>query len=144
LPVGNDGLWCFMKRSDTAPDTISGKFVAGARPLNTVTEGIVLRRAKEIAVINGREGNDYTQEDYEQARQELTGFPIEDSGDAEKAAPSVGTWGVEPVDEGHKAPVRPAPDEDILAENLVKEGVQEATHHQMLAGSQMKKERDLE
>jgi hypothetical protein len=131
-----------MKRSDTTMDTQTGKFISGAKPLNTVTEGMVIRRAKEIAVINGRNGNDYTQDDFEQARRELTGFPNTEPTDAENDVPDTGDWLAEGVDKGQKAPVRPARDEQTFGEDLVKEGVDEATHHTMLAGSEERARRD--
>ena len=123
-------------------DTQPGKFLSGAKPLNTVTEGMVIRRAKELAVINGRNGNDYTQDDFEQARRELLGLASTEPADAENDAPPTGDWLTEGVDRGHTAPVRPARDEQTFGEDLVKEGVEEATHHTMLAASEESARRD--
>jgi hypothetical protein len=131
-----------MKRSDTTMDTQTGKFIARATPLGTVTEGMVIKRAKEIAVINGRNGNDYTQDDHDQAKRELVGFPGTDATELESTAPDTGGWLGEAGDRGDSAPLRPAKDEQTFAEDLVKEGVEEATHHQMLAGNQASRERD--
>lgn len=125
-----------MKRSDTAPDTQSGKFLAGAKPLGTVTEGMVIRRAKEIAVTEGLNGNDYTQDHCEQARRELTGFSDSEATLENTSAPSTGSWMSPAGDTGGKTPVRGAADEQQLGEKLVREGKKEATHHQMLAGNQ--------
>ncbi|HVK59634.1 MAG TPA: hypothetical protein VM735_12695 [Candidatus Kapabacteria bacterium] len=123
-------------------DTQTGKFVVGAKPLNTVTEGMVIKRAKEIAVINGRNGNEFTADEYEQARRELVGYPNTDTEDLEAQAPDTGEWLGEAGDRGQKAPVRPAKDEQTIAEDLVKEGVDEATHHTMLAGSERSARKD--
>ena len=123
-------------------DTQSGKFVIGAKPLTTVTEGMLVKRAKEIAVINGRNGNEYTQDEYEQARRELVGFPNTDAEELEAQAPGTGGWLGEAGDLGQKAPVRPAKDEQTFGEDLVKQGVEEATHHTMLAGSEESARRD--
>jgi len=123
-------------------DTQTGKFIQHARPLGTVTEGMVIKRAKEIAVIKGRNGNDYTQDDFEEARRELVGFPDTQPVDAENDVPDTGGWLAEAGDRGQRAPVRPARDEQTFAEDLVKQGVEEATHDQMLAGSQESRERD--
>ena len=131
-----------MKRSDTTIDTQTGKFLSGAKPLNTVTEGMVIRRAKEIAVINGRSGNDYTQDDFEQARRELLSFADPGPTDAENDVVATGDWLTEGVDRGHKAPVRPARDEQTFGEDLVKEGVEEATHHTMLAATEESARKD--
>jgi len=131
-----------MKRSDTTMDAQTGKFIVGAAPLGTVTEGMVKKRAKEIAVINGRNGNDFTENELDQARRELVGFPNTEATELEGSAPDTGGWLGEAGDKGDAAPVRPAKDEQTFAEELVKEGVEEATHHQMLAGSQQSRERD--
>ena len=123
-------------------DTQTGKFVVGPKPLTTVTEGQLIKRAKEIAVINGRNGNDFTPDEYDQARRELVGFPSTDSTELERQAPETGEWLGEAGDRGKRAPVRPAKDEQTFAEDLVKEGVEEATHHTMLAGSEESARRD--
>src|SRR6185295_3259056 len=99
-----------MKRSDIEPDTITGKFISHAKPLGTVTEGMVIKRAKEIAVINGRNGNDYTEDDYEQARTELVGFTGQPTEMEEEAAPASGTWLSDAPGKGRKVPVRGARD----------------------------------
>lgn len=125
-------------------DTQTGKFVVGAKPLTTVTEAMVIQRAKEIAVINGRNGNEFTPDEYDQARRELTGFPNDDETQLEAQAPDTGEWLGEAGDRGQKAPVRPARDEQTFGENLVKEGVEEAAHHTMLAGSERSARKDQE
>jgi hypothetical protein len=132
-----------MKHSDTSMDTQTGQFVAGQSPLGTVTKAMVAKRAKEIAVINGRNGNDFTPDDYDQARRELVGFQNTEAESLEESAPDTGSWLGEAGDRGQKAPVRPAKDEQTFGEDLVKQGVNEATHHSMLAGAQTSAERDL-
>lgn len=131
-----------MKRSDVTMDTQTGQFVAGATPLGTVTKAMVTKRAKEIAVINGRNGNDFTPDDFDQARRELVGFQNVEATEMEGAAPDAGGWLGEAGDRGDRAPVRPAKDEQTFGEELVKQGVEEATHHSMLAGAQHSAERD--
>ena len=125
-----------MKRSDTKMEHQPGKYIEGAAPLGTVTEEMVVRRAKEVAVTNGRNGNDYTQNDYDEAKKELVGVYNERPSDETDQIPQSGGWLAEGVDQGHSAPTRPAKDEQTFAEELVEEGVEEATHHQMLAGNQ--------
>jgi hypothetical protein len=133
-----------MKRSDTAPETISGKFLSRGTGLGTVTEDMVQRRAREIAVTKGRQGHKFTDDDVEEARLELTGAAaLEDSDEVERDAPSTGAWLTDAPGAARKTPVRGAGDEQTVAENLVKEGVEEATHHQMLAGNQAKREADV-
>jgi hypothetical protein len=124
-------------------DTQTGKFVVGAKPLTTVTQAMVIQRAKEIAVINGRNGNEFTPEEYDQARRELGGFPSTEATESEVAqVPDTGEWLGSAGDRGQKAPVRPAKDEQTVDEVLVQQGVAEATHHTMLAGSEKSARRD--
>ena len=104
--------------------------------MGTVTEGMVIRRAKEIAVANGRNGNNYRPDDYDQAKRELTGFSDTEEALENSDSPSTGAWLGPAGDTGRKTPVRGAADEQQLGEKLVREGKQEATHHQMLAGNQ--------
>lgn len=125
-------------------DTQTGKFVTGAKPITTVTEGMVIQRAKEIAIINGRNGNEFTPDEYEQARRELVGFPNPDAAELESQVPDTGGWLGEAGDLGEKPPVRGAKDEQTFGEDLVKQGVEEATHHTMLAASEERARRDQE
>lgn len=125
-------------------DTQTGKFVTGAKPITTVTEGMVIQRAKEIAIINGRNGNEFTPDEYEQARRELVGFPNPDAAELESQATDTGGWLGEAGDLGEKAPLRAAKDEQTFGEDLVKQGVEEATHHTMLGASEERARRDQE
>jgi hypothetical protein len=131
-----------MKRPDAANDPSIGKYIARATPLGTVTDEMVIKRAREVAVTNGRNGNDYTQNDYDEAKRELTGPRREAQDSPENKIPSAGGWLAEGSDEGHRAPVRPANDGETFAEELVEEGVEEATHHQMLVGNQETREKE--
>ena len=85
---------------------------------------------------NGRNGNDYRPDDYDQARRELTGFSDPEEALDNTGAPSTGSWTSRAGDTGKKTPVRGAADEQQLGEKLVREGKKEASHHQMLAGNQ--------
>jgi len=93
------------------------------------------QRAREIALIDERDPNDFTDADWEQARRELMGIP-------HTAAPEEIGGGVEVSDDeheivpespGHRAP-RPGFDEDdeTLGQSLVTDGLEEAAHDQML------------
>lgn len=129
-----------MKATDIVPETQTGQFAVGAKGLGTVTEGMVLRRAKEIAVTNGRKGHEYTQQDYDQAKVELTGF-VGDEGPEPDSEVS-DAWNEAVGSRGEKTPIRGAGDEQALAEHLVEEGKEEATHHQMLAGNEASRRAD--
>ena len=94
----------------------------------------VEQRAREIALIDERDPNDFTDADWDQARRELLGEtlppPPEES---EQAARMQEEWEITPDDRGHRVS-RPGVDEDeeSLGEHLVTDGVEEASHDQML------------
>lgn len=121
-----------MKATETIKGRISGRF----NGMGTVSPEMVEQRAREIALINGRPAEDFNQADLDEARAELTGeFALEEQRE-EDAVPAMGTLAdINPGSMGHKnAPKLPSDDQRI-AEQLVQEGVDEAEHHSMLAGS---------
>ena len=92
------------------------------------------RRAREIAMIDERDANQFTDTDWKQAREELLGElesqpPEED----DKNIKLENEWEVTPDDRGHRLP-RPGveEDEETIGEHLVTDGREEAAHDQML------------
>ena len=92
------------------------------------------RRAREIAMIDERDADEFTDADWSQAREELMGAenhepPEETPENSEVTA----EWQVTPSDRGHRIP-RPGveEDEETVGEHLVSEGREEAEHDQML------------
>jgi hypothetical protein len=121
-----------MKATETIKGRISGRF----NGLGTVTPEMVEQRAREIALINGRAAEEFNEADLEEARAELTGEAAIEEQREEEPGPGAGTLrDLNPGTAGHKnAPKLPS-DEQRVAEQLVQEGVDEAEHHSMLAGS---------
>jgi len=95
---------------------------------------MVEKRAREIALIDERDPNEFTDADWNQARRELHGDmstpPAEEN---EGTLQLEEEWEVTPDNRGHRVP-RPGVDEEeeTLGENLVSEGVEEASHDQMV------------
>src|SRR5437870_5060870 len=92
------------------------------------------RRAKEIAMIDERNPNEFTDADWNQARAELMGAennkPPEETPDNSEMTEE---WEVTPDDRGHRVPRSGVDDEEeTVGEHLVTGGVEEATHDQML------------
>jgi len=92
------------------------------------------RRAKEIALIDERNPEEFTDNDWKQAREELLGElettpPEED----DKNIRLEKEWEVTPDDRGHRIP-RPGveEDEETVGEHLVTDGKEEAAHDQMI------------
>ena len=92
------------------------------------------RRAKEIALIDERNPDEFTDTDWKQAHEELLGElettpPEED----DKNIKMEQEWEVTPDDHGHRVP-RPGveEDEESIGEHLVTDGKEEAVHDQMI------------
>ena len=111
-----------------------GKISLHGNGMGVPSPDLVEARAREIAMIDEREPDEFTDEDWNQARRELLGEietppPEED----EKTITLEEDWEVTPDDRGHRVP-RPGVDEneETVGERLVTDGVEEATHDQML------------
>jgi hypothetical protein len=118
-----------MKRMEAVPGKISDHF----RGVGTVSREMVSQRAKELARINGRER--FNENDWEEAKRELIGTEnYTETSDEEKVA-ALTRWDEEPGTSGHHVPNMEPFDEQMVAEHLVEEGVNEAEHDQMVEGS---------
>lgn len=105
--------------------------------IGTVTGRMVLRRAEELAIINGNWLHRVSPPDIAQARRELTGEPDMDPKETLlEAAPASERWDPVPGSSGWKAPAGASEDEDDDGrsdnERLVEEGVAGAEHDQMV------------
>ena len=98
-----------------------------------MTGEMVERRAKEIAIINGRAPHDFTENDWVQAKHEMLGDNVEI--EAEEPVAALTRWDEEPGTSGHRVKNSPPSEEQTVAEHLFEEGVEEANHDQMLRGS---------
>src|SRR3954447_15972715 len=91
------------------------------------------KRAREIALINERNPDDFTESDWAQARKELLGaehpLPPEEN---KQSAELTDDWYSAAPTRGKRVP-RPGVDEEeeTVGEHLVTGGVEEATHDQM-------------
>src|ERR1043166_2152981 len=94
---------------------------------------LVERRAREIAMIDERDPDEFTDGDWDQAHRELLGLgstvaPEE----TEQSAEVVEEWNVVAPYGGHRAPRAGLEDDENLGEQLVCDGLEEAAHDQML------------
>jgi hypothetical protein len=93
----------------------------------------VERRAREIAMIDERNPDDFTEADWAQARHELMGeennVPPEETPDN---AEMTEQWSVIATTKPHPNPPPPTHQDQTQPQHLVIEGIEEATHDQML------------
>jgi len=127
-----------MKRANV----IRGRIETHAEGLGTPTEEMVRKRAREIAVTNGRRPDQYNEDDWKAARQDLEGAQnAPESEDEDEKQFVLRDLPLDPST-GRSAPTRVPTDEQTLPDQLVAEGVAEATHEQMVEGNRESRRRD--
>jgi len=111
--------------------------------LGTVTREMVMKRAREIAVINGRTEKNVLDSDIDLAQRELGGEDeMKPPRTAAEMLPEDKRWDPVPGSEGHKAPTVPAPDEQTDAEKIYDEGVADAEHDQEIQATREQSRKD--
>jgi len=101
--------------------------------LTVPTEEMVTQRARELALIDERNLDQFTDADWEQARRELTGVEMSGSPeDALEAAAALSERSSIPGETGREIPRVAPKDEALLDERLASRGVEEAAHDQMV------------
>ena len=100
-------------------------------PAGVSSPDTVERRARELAVIAGRRANDYTEEDYRQAKQELVTQSAHED-EALETEPTLEPGSGEILGgEARQAENFGSDDESTIGEELVNEGLDEALHDEM-------------
>ena len=122
-----------MKKNPLSKGVLTKGFVG----IGAVTRAMIDGRARELAVMAGREAAEVTPVDYERAMRELTGGDDMDRQDALiEALPESKRWDPVPGSEGREIPESPSEDEDdegrSETEQLVDEGAEEAERDRML------------
>ena len=110
-----------------------GKIEVHGNGLGAPSPEEVERRAREIAMIDERNPNEFTDADWTQARRELGGeennTPPEETSDN---ADLTEEWSVVASSKGHRMPRPGTDEEETVGEHLVIDGLEEAAHDQML------------
>ena len=95
--------------------------------MGTVTREMVQKRARELAISDGRNPDEMTQADFSQARRELIGAGTPAADEGEEVATAAG-WDPSPGTLGHRVEGQEIDDEETMSERLMSEGVEEADH----------------
>ncbi len=110
-----------------------GKIEVHGNGLGAPSPEEVERRAREIAMIDERNPDEFTDTDWKQARRELLGeennTPPEETSDN---ADLTEEWSVVASSKGHRMPRPGTDEEETVGEHLVIDGLEEAAHDQML------------
>ena len=110
-----------------------GKIELHGNGLGAPSPEQVERRAREIAMIDERNPNEFTDADWRQARRELMGS--ENNSPPEETpenADLTEEWNVIASSKGHRLPRAGTDEEETVGEHLVIDGLEEAAHDQML------------
>ncbi|HEY0368633.1 MAG TPA: hypothetical protein VGC85_03460 [Chthoniobacterales bacterium] len=110
-----------------------GKISVHGDGMGAPTPELVEKRAREIALIDERDPEEFTDADWEQARAELLG--VASTGAPEETVENASLeeeWPVVASDTGERAPRAGVDDDEMLGQQLVEGGVEEATHDSMV------------
>ena len=107
----------------------------------TVTPAMVEARARELALIDGRDSSKPTKADYQQAKRELTGEDdIDPQQENLESLPESEAWDPLPGSTGRQAAESLGEDEDAEGRSesaqMFEEGISEAEHDQMRQAAQ--------
>ncbi len=123
---------CVLHNMNERSHSPHGKINLHGDGLGVPSPEMVEKRAREIALIDERDPNEFTETDWHQAKNELTGVEAshvpeigEDADDERSERDEV------PGASGHRAPNDYEGDEN-LGEELVCGGIEEAAHDQMV------------
>ena len=126
-----------------------GIIMENADGIGTVTPAMVEARARELALMDGRDSSKPTEADYQQAKRELTG---EDNIDPQQenleSLPESEGWDPLPGSTGHQATESLGEDEDAEGRSesaqMFEEGISEAEHDQILRAAEADEQSDEE
>lgn len=94
---------------------------------------MVEKRAREIAMIDERDPNEFTESDWHQAKNELTGVEGSHAPELDEGATDETTERDEIVGaSGHRAPRTGFDEDENVGEELVAGGLEEAAHDRMV------------
>ena len=121
-----------------------GKILLHGNGTGDLSGDDVERRARENAIIDGRDASAVTEADRAQARAELRGVDLPDTtgDDVEGIGGLIRDRSEPPSLTGRQTTNWEGPDSQKAVERLVSEGAEEAQHDQMLAARRMERRRE--
>ncbi len=122
-----------------------GKISQHGGGVGTVTRETVQKRARELAISDGRSASEVTSSDWEQAKRELIGAAASGKmqDDLDEATSST-EWDPAPGTVGQRADTQEVDDEQTFAEQLTQEGVEEADHDERVESGRETRRRGQE
>jgi hypothetical protein len=113
-----------------------GKISNHGAGMGAPTPELVEKRAREIALINERNPDEYTDADWDQAEKELLGREtVTAADDVDEVVDGLADRDAVPGEAGRRAGLA-GEDDEMLGAQLVTGGVEEAAHDQMVEAAQ--------
>ena len=110
-----------------------GKITVHGNGLGVPSPALVEKRAREIAMIDERNPDEFTDADWDQAKNELTGVDPSHSPEVDEDFPGeMSERDDVPGAAGHRAPKSDIEGDENVGEELVTGGIEEAAHDQMV------------
>ncbi|HEY1769559.1 MAG TPA: hypothetical protein VGG02_04810 [Chthoniobacterales bacterium] len=110
-----------------------GKISVHGDGLGVASPSLVEKRAREIAMIDERNPDEFTDTDWEQAKNELTGVEPDHAPEADdEIADEISERDDVPGATGQRAPKNGFDADENVGEELVADGIDEAAHDQMV------------
>lgn len=120
-----------------------GKITVHGNGVGAPTPEMVEKRAREIALIDERDPNEYTDADWDQARKELLGAEnIPHAEDADSVIDGMSDRDSVPDESGHRLPRNGFDEDESVGETLVTGGLEEAAHDQMVEAAREDQEQE--
>jgi hypothetical protein len=122
-----------------------GKISVHGNGMGAPTPELVEKRAREIALIDERDPENFTDADWDQARRELLGVEIipPPPEDTDERFDEVSDRDSVPGENGHRVPRPGVSEEDeTLGAHLVTDGNEEAAHDQRVVSAQEDQEQE--
>jgi hypothetical protein len=122
-----------------------GKINLHGEGLGVPSPETVEKRAREIAMIDERNPDEFTEADWQQAKNELIGVEGSHTPEVDDAVNDELSERDEiPGASGHRAPKNGFDEEDTVGEELVSGGIEEAAHDQMVEARREELEQERE
>lgn len=120
-----------------------GKISVHGDGMGAPTPELVEKRARELALIDERDPEEFTDADWDQARKELLGTNVVTAAeDTDELLDTMEDRDSVPGESGHRAPRAGLNDDEMLGAQLVSGGMEEAAHDQMVEAAKEDQEQE--
>lgn len=139
------GARCVLPGMNERSHSPHGKITLHGNGLGVPSPEMAEKRAREIAMIDERNPDEFTEADWQQAKNELTGVAGSHAPEVDDAVDDeLSERDDIPGASGHRAPKNGFDDDENVGEELVSGGIEEAAHDQMVEARREELEQERE